>query len=297
MTLPGVSGPLVPLSPGTNGTLWAVGPRVVRYQIPALAYLLPGALWTLRTCGTSLTSGPIGTRDSIPDPSRRPLRRRDPGATRAPRPHGDCLRVHVGSKQIVYIVRMQDAKIHVSFFLPGYTGTIPSRRESQESPGGPGGPLSPFGPMGPSLPMYPSGPFIPKMPTPPLFPCGPWSPLGPLVPTGPFRPLRPGVDDMVMACHWQMSMMVGYPSGPLGSRGLIMPLSPAPPLSPAGSVGPSGPMGKCHPPFPSYRRGRRDQEDPPLRPLPPHPWDRPLPWPLDPLGPVPPRGPASPLGP
>ncbi|AWU46890.1 hypothetical protein [Trioceros melleri ranavirus] len=130
-----------------------------------------------------------------------------------PRPHGDRLRVHVGSKQIVYIVRMQDAtdarcyrckmqKRHVSFFLPGYTGTIPSRRESQESPGGPGGPLSPFGPLGSSLPMSPSGPFIPKMPTPPLFPCGPWSPMGPLVPTGPFRPLRPGVDDMGMACHW-----------------------------------------------------------------------------------------------
>ncbi|ANZ56988.1 hypothetical protein PPIV_ORF73 [Pike-perch iridovirus] len=65
MTLPGVSGPLGPLSPGTNGTLWAVGPRVARYQIPALAYLPPGALWTLRTRGTSLTSGPIGTRDSI----------------------------------------------------------------------------------------------------------------------------------------------------------------------------------------------------------------------------------------
>ncbi|WAS06783.1 ORF35 [Frog virus 3] len=88
MTLPDVSGSLGPLSPGTNGTLWAVGPRVVRYQIPALAYLTPGtlwavgprvvryqipalayltpgALWTLRTRGTSLTSGPIGTRDSI----------------------------------------------------------------------------------------------------------------------------------------------------------------------------------------------------------------------------------------
>ncbi|QJU69649.1 hypothetical protein [Red-eared slider ranavirus] len=65
MTLPGVSGPLGPLSPGTNGTLWAVGPRVARYQIPVLAYLPPGALWTLRTRGTSLTSGPIGTRDSI----------------------------------------------------------------------------------------------------------------------------------------------------------------------------------------------------------------------------------------
>ncbi|WVH45276.1 hypothetical protein [Frog virus 3] len=65
MTLPDVSGSLGPLSPGTNGTLWAVGPRVVRYQIPALAYLTPGALWTLRTRGTSLASGPIGTRDSI----------------------------------------------------------------------------------------------------------------------------------------------------------------------------------------------------------------------------------------
>ncbi|ASQ42834.1 hypothetical protein [Pelophylax esculentus virus] len=44
-------------------------------------------------------------------------------------------------------------------------------------------------------------------------------------------------------------------------------------------------MGQCHPPVPSYRRGQRDQEDPPLRrqtsqPLPPHPWDRPLPWAL-----------------
>ncbi|ABB92299.1 L-protein-like protein [Tiger frog virus] len=79
--------------------------------------------------------------------------------------------------------------------------------------------------------------------------------------------------------------MVGYPSGPLGPQGLIMPL-PRLPLSPAGSVGPSGPMGQCRPPVPSYRRGRRDQEDPPLRrqtspPLPPNPWDpwaRPLPW-------------------
>ncbi|QDZ45794.1 surface protein [Frog virus 3] len=55
------------------------------------------------------------------------------------------------------------------------------------------------------------------------------------------------------------------------------------PLSPTGPVGHSGPMGQCHPPVPSYRRGRRDQKDPPLRrqtspPLPPHPWDRPLPW-------------------
>ncbi|ASQ42923.1 hypothetical protein [Rana esculenta virus] len=65
MTLHGVSGPLGPLSPGTNGTLWVVGPRVARYQIPALAYLPPGTLWTLRTRGTSLTSGPIGTHDSI----------------------------------------------------------------------------------------------------------------------------------------------------------------------------------------------------------------------------------------
>ncbi|ASQ42924.1 hypothetical protein [Rana esculenta virus] len=42
-------------------------------------------------------------------------------------------------------------------------------------------------------------------------------------------------------------------------------------------------MSQCHQPVPSYRRGQRDQEDPPLHrqtspPLPPHPWDRPLPW-------------------
>ncbi|QDZ44505.1 surface protein [Frog virus 3] len=91
MTLPDVSGSLGPLSPGTNGTLWAVGPRVVRYQIPALAYLTPGALWTLRTRGTSLTSGPHWDPRLHPDPSRRPLRCLDPGATRATR----ATRAHV----------------------------------------------------------------------------------------------------------------------------------------------------------------------------------------------------------
>ncbi|ABB92300.1 hypothetical protein [Tiger frog virus] len=108
MTLPGVSGPLGPLSPGTNGTLWAVGPRVVRYQIPALAYLPLGPLDPQDPWDQSHQRAHWDPR-LHPDPSRRPLQRRDPGTTRAPRPHGDRLRVHVGSKQIVYIVRLQDA--------------------------------------------------------------------------------------------------------------------------------------------------------------------------------------------
>ncbi|AFG73081.1 hypothetical protein [Rana grylio virus] len=108
MTLPGVSGPLGPLSPGTNGTLWSVGPRVVRYQIPALAYLPPGPFGPSGPAGPVSPAGPLGPATPS-GPFTPSTTMSGPWGHSGPRPHGDRLRVHVGSKQIVYIVQMQDA--------------------------------------------------------------------------------------------------------------------------------------------------------------------------------------------
>lgn len=51
--------------PGPTGPFGPSGPASSAIRSPSWPTCPPGALWTLRTCGTSLTSGPIGTRDFI----------------------------------------------------------------------------------------------------------------------------------------------------------------------------------------------------------------------------------------